>query len=124
VHDVTACGIRTLAIVLDDRDRLHWLALLVRVTARSGWLVHAYCLLDNRFRLLAETPVADLSSSMQRLNGLHAQGFNSRHGLRGHLFDSSYRSEPVDRDSSPLRVCREVVLEPRRFVETGSQGGP
>jgi hypothetical protein len=40
----------------------------------------------NRYQLLIETPKANLSIGMRRLNGIYSQSFNHRHNRVGHLF--------------------------------------
>ncbi|MGH7908450.1 MAG: transposase [Thermodesulfobacteriota bacterium] len=41
-----------------------------------GWLCHAYCLTDNHYHLLIETPDGNLSQGMRQLNGIYTQRFN------------------------------------------------
>jgi len=67
------------AIYLDDEDREQFLAVLGRVVPRFHLLPHAYCLMDNHFHLLVETPEANLSQSMRQLNGVYTQAFNHCH---------------------------------------------
>ena len=43
-------------IVRDDFDRQRFLATLAEACGKTGWQVHAYCLLPNHFHLVVETP--------------------------------------------------------------------
>jgi len=79
VYHVTSRGNARQDIVADDRDRTAWLSLLAQVIDRYGWLCHAYCLMDNHYHLLLETPQANLSLGMRQLNGRYTQGYNRRH---------------------------------------------
>lgn len=101
-------------IVHDDVDRQRFLDILDHVVERFGWLCHAYCLMDNHYHLVAETPLPNLPSGMRQLNGLFAQSFNLRHNRCGHVFQARYRSLLIERDSYLLTVCRYVVLNPVR----------
>lgn len=87
---------------------------LGEVIARFGWLCHAYCLMDNHYHLLIETPEANLSLDMRQLNGVYAQRFNRRHGRVGHVLQGRFKAIVVDRDSYLLELCRYVVLNPIR----------
>ncbi|WP_446905061.1 transposase [Aeromonas veronii] len=48
--------------------------MLDAVCMQFNWVVHAYCLMDNHYHLLLETPDINLSKGMRQLNGfLHKQ---------------------------------------------------
>lgn len=66
-------------IFVEDGDREAFLATLAWVVGRFGWVCHAYCLMDNHFHLLIETPEPNLSSGMRQLNGVYTQRFNRYH---------------------------------------------
>jgi putative transposase len=117
LYHVTARGNERKPIVHDDLDRELWLQRLERVHSRCGWLVYAYCLMDNHFHLLVETPVPNLARGMRELNGVYAQHFNLRHGRSGHLFGGRYSALLVKRDSHLLEGARYVVLNPERMEE-------
>lgn len=114
IYHVFSRGNARGAIVRDDIDRTRFLRTLGHVVDRFGWLCHSYCLLDNHYHLVIETPKPNLPSGMRQLNGLYAQHFNRRHKRCGHLFQARYRSLLIERDSYLLAVCRYVVLNPVR----------
>ena len=64
LYHVTARGNARQDIVLDDEDRQQFLGVLTRVVSRSHLLLHAYCMMDNHFHLVVETPEANLSKAM------------------------------------------------------------
>jgi hypothetical protein len=68
VYHLTSRGNARQDIVVDDRDRSQLLSLLAHVVDRYGWLCHAYCLMDNHYHLLVETPQPNLSLGMRQLN--------------------------------------------------------
>jgi hypothetical protein len=66
------------------------------------------------FTFLIETPVANLSEGMQRLNSRHAIYFNRRYGHTGHLFQGRFHSELVHSDSHLLAAVRYILMNPVR----------
>ena len=102
-------------IFVDDQDRLQFLTILGEVVSRTGWIIHAYVLMDNHYHLLVETPMANLSRGMRQLNGGYTQRFNSLHGSGGRVFQGRFKAVLVERDSSMLDLCRHIVLNPLRL---------
>lgn len=123
VYHLTARGNARQAIYEDDADRRRFLRLLGCEVEQQGWLCYAYCLMDNHYHLLIETPEGNLVGGMQRLNGAYTQGFNRRHQRVGHLFQGRYKSIVVERDSYLKELCRYIVLNPVRagMVEAAHQ---
>jgi REP element-mobilizing transposase RayT len=114
VYHITARGDRREAIFLDDEDRLRFIDLLAKETKQQGWLLYAFCLMDNHYHLLLETPQPNLVRGMRRLNGVYTQAFNRAHGLVGHVLQGRYKSILVDKDAHLRELCRYVVLNPMR----------
>ncbi len=114
LYHVTSRGNERKAIFRDDTDRELFLATLFRVTERFHWLCHAYCLMNNHYHLVIETPDGNLSKGMRQLNGVYTQAFNRRHHRVGHLFQGRFKGILVQKESHFLEVCRYVVLNPVR----------
>jgi REP element-mobilizing transposase RayT len=109
-------GDRRETVFRDNMDRESFLEILGNTCARTGWQVHAYCLMGNHFHLVVETPRANLVAGMKWLLGSYTMRFNRRHRLTGHLFAGRYKSLLID-GSNPtyLRtVCDYVHLNPAR----------
>src|SRR5436190_1321953 len=100
----------------NDKDRELFLKTLSEACERTGWQVHAYCLMRNHFHLVIETPRPNLSLGMQWLLGTYTARFNRRHKLFGHLFSGRYKSLLVDGsgDGYLKAVCNYVHLNPLR----------
>jgi REP-associated tyrosine transposase len=114
IYHITSRGNARQTIFLDDDDRRSFLLVLDRVVSRFRIVVHAFCLMDNHFHLLVETPEANLSKAIRQLNGVFTQTFNRRHGKVGHVLQGRFKAILVDRDSYLLELCRYVVLNPVR----------
>ena len=114
VYHVTSRGNARQDIVGNERDRSAFLTLLAHVIDRYGWLCHAYCLMDNHYHLLLETPKPNLSLGMRQLNGRYTHAFNRRHQRVGHLFQGRFTAILVEKEAHLLELCRYVVLNPVR----------
>lgn len=118
VYHVTARGNARQDIFLDEEDRELFLSVLERVVTRFHLLLHAYCLMNNHYHLLLETPEGNLSKALRQLNGVYTQAFNRRHGKVGQVLQGRFKAILVDRDSYLLELCRYVVLNPVRAKVT------
>jgi REP element-mobilizing transposase RayT len=114
VYHLTSRGNARQKIFLDNLDRKTFLSVLGRVVLRCDWLCHAYCLMDNHYHLLIETPKANLALGMRQLNGIYTQSFNRRHRRVGHLLQGRYKAILVQKEAHLLELCRYVVLNPLR----------
>lgn len=114
VYHVTSRGNARRAIFRDDRDRARFLSTLKRVTDQYRWLCHAYCLMNNHYHLVVETPEGNLARGMRQLNGVYTQAYNRRHRRVGHLFQGRYGAILIQKEGHLLEVCRYVVLNPVR----------
>lgn len=109
-------GDRREPIFKDDQDRLRFMETLGEACQKTGWQVHAYCLMENHFHLVVETPRANLVAGMKWFLGAYTSRFNRRHKLFGHLFSGRYKSLIVDGsgDGYLRTVCDYVHLNPVR----------
>jgi len=112
VYHITSRGNEKKLIFKDQRDREIFLDTLSQVDKRYNWLCHAYCLMNNHYHLIIETPDGNLSAGMRQLNGVYTQAFNRQHNRVGHLFQGRYKGILIQKDSHLLEVCRYVVLNP------------
>lgn len=116
IYHLMSRGDRREEIFRDDLDRKSLLQALGAVCEKTGWHVHAYCLMSNHLHLVVETPRPNLIEGMKWLLGTYTMRFNRRHKLSGHLFAGRYKSLLID-GTSPgyLRAaCDYVHLNPVR----------
>jgi putative transposase len=104
-------------IFLSDEDRIRFLETLGEACEKTGWQIHAYCLMPNHFHLALETPQPNLVAGMKWLLGTYTIRHNATHRLSGHLFSGRYKSLIIDPSRAPgyLRiVCEYIHLNPSR----------
>lgn len=116
IYHAMSRGDRREAIYRDDEDRATFLRTLAAACEKTGWQVHAWCLLGNHFHLVLETPQANLVAGMKWLLGTFTGRFNRRHGLNGHVFGGRYKAQHIDERSGAYLVtaCDYVHLNPSR----------
>jgi REP element-mobilizing transposase RayT len=103
-------------IVETDVDRHDFVKTLAEACEKTGFQVHAYCLMRNHFHLVVETPNANLVVGMRWLLSAYTLRFNPRHKRFGHVFSGRYKALVVDGSGNGyLRtVCDYVHLNPVR----------
>ena len=99
-------------IYRDKNDRKNFIDILRALVKRFQWKIHTYCLMDNHYHLLLETPLPNLSAGMRQLNGIYTQRFNRKWNRVGHLYQGRFKSYIIDKDSYLLELCRYIVLNP------------
>lgn len=81
VYHITSRGNARGKIYKDNNDREAFLEILGSVIKRYNYLCHAYCLMDNHYHLIIETPEPNLSKGMRQLNGVYTQAGDNGVGL-------------------------------------------
>ncbi len=116
IYHVMNRGDRREAIFEDDQDRRSFLGTLAEACDKTGWHVLAYCLMDNHFHLVIQTPQANLVAGMKWLLGTYTGRFNRRHKEFGHLFSGRYKTLVIDGSGTGYlkTVCDYVHLNPVR----------
>ncbi len=116
LYHVMSRGDRREPIYKDDEDRQRFLDTLGEACAKTGWQVHALCLMPNHFHLVVETPQGNLVAGMKWFLGTYTLRFNRRHKAFGHLFSGRYKALIVDGsgDGYLRTVCDYVHLNPAR----------
>ena len=114
IYHITSRGNARESVYLCDKDRQIFLDILSDTVEDHNLTLHSYCLMDNHYHLLVETPDGNLSRAMRQLNGIYTQRFNWRYKRCGHVFQGRYKSVLVERDSYLLELCRYIALNPVR----------
>lgn len=114
VYHITCRGNERRSIYSCDGDRHLFLNVLSEIIETHNVICHAYCLMDNHYHLLLETPDGNISQIMRDLNGNYTQAFNQIYERVGHLFSGRFKSFVIEKESYLLEVARYIVLNPVR----------
>jgi REP element-mobilizing transposase RayT len=98
----------------DKDDRLIFFELLKEARGMWNLRIAAYCLMQNHYHLLLQTPDANLSRSMRHIGGIYTQRYNRKHRIDGPLFRGRYKAILVDSDSYLLGLVRYIHRNPLR----------
>ena len=116
IYHVMSRGNRRERIFLDDVDRHDFVKTLAEACQKTGWQVHAYCLMPNHYHVVLETPEPTLVAGMAWLQSTYTIRLNHRHKLLGHVLSGRYKAQLVEGSGTGyLRTaCDYVHLNPVR----------
>lgn len=113
-YHITSRGNEKKPIFKSRRDREKFLSYLKTANERYGAIIHVYCLMNNHYHLLLETPNPNLSQILHHINGAYTNYFNAKRHRSGHLFQGRYRAIVVEKDSYCQELSRYIHLNPVR----------
>lgn len=119
-YHVTARGNEQKDIFKSQRDREKFLLYLEMATQRYDAVIHAYCLMNNHYHLIVETPRGNLSQIMKHINSSYTTYYNVKRKRVGHLLQGRYKAILVAADEYATELSRYIDLNPVRagIVET------
>src|SRR4030095_6604970 len=97
IYHVLNRGDRRKPIFRDDADRRLFLETLGQACQKTYWQAHAWCLMNDHFHLVIETPKANLVAGMKWFLGAYSNRFNRKHKLF------------IDRKSTRLNSSHTVI---------------
>src|SRR4030042_6113724 len=97
-YHITSRGNERKAVFRSDFDRERFLSYLQSAQERYGAVIHVYCLLNNHYHLLLETPRGNFSQILHHINGAYTTYFNVKRNRSGHLFQGRYRAILVEKE--------------------------
>jgi len=102
------------AIFRSDKTKAAFLKCLGEACEKTGWLIHAWCVMSNHYHLAIETPEANLVEGMRWLQGTFSTRFNRLRRQQGHLFQGRYKSLVVESGAVLGALCHYIHLNPVR----------
>ena len=105
-------GINRMRIFSSDEHRQIFLNLLIEISLLFEVEIHSYCLMDNHYHLLLQTPHPNLGKAMRHLSGLYTLRYNRSVSRDGPLFRGRYKAILIEEDTYLLKVSRYIHLNP------------
>lgn len=99
ISHVTVRGVERRRIFDDDADRERFLNRLGEAVAEYGVRLYLFCCMRNHAHVVCETPRANLSAFMHKLQTAYTVYYNLRHRRAGHLMQGRFGAEPVAGDA-------------------------
>jgi len=115
-HHIVQRGHNRQAVFAEPDDYQYYLDTLAEFKDVYGIAVYAWCLMTNHVHLLVAPgeEVAAVGSLMKRLAGRQTRYHNRLEGRSGTLWESRYKSSPVETDTYLLACVRYIELNPVR----------
>lgn len=98
----------------DDGAKQAFLKCLGETCEKTGWRVHAWCVMTNHYHVALETPAPNLVAGMQWLQGTFATRFNRLRRESGHIFQGRYKALVVEPGAALGALCHYIHLNPVR----------
>ncbi|MDD9897781.1 MAG: transposase [Candidatus Melainabacteria bacterium] len=105
-------GYQGMKIFREQSDFEFFLHCVEEVFKSHTLVIHAYCLMDNHFHLLTETPHANLSKAMHRLESKYASYFKAKYQHQGKVFWKRYKAILVDNSTYGIDLVRYIHRNP------------
>ena len=120
-HHVVQRGHNRQVIFTEPTDYEYYLATLAEFKVQYDVKVFGFCLMANHVHLILQPSekVQGLGPLMKRLAGRQTRHVNRQERRSGTLWESRYKSSPIQTNSYLLACCRYVELNPVRARVTG-----
>jgi REP element-mobilizing transposase RayT len=113
-YHITSRGNERKDIFKTQKDREQFLSYLESATERYGAVIHIYCLMNNHYHLVLQTPLGNLSQIMRYINGSYTTYYNIKKQRAGHLLQGRYKAILVEMDAYAQELSRYIHLNPVR----------
>ena len=112
VYHVTIRGVERRRIFDDDADRQRFVKRMGEAVDEYGVRLYLFACMLNHAHLLCETPQANLSAFMHKLQTAYTVYYNLRRRRAGHLMQGRFGAEAVAGDEYLLKLSRYIHLNP------------
>ncbi len=104
-YHVMIRGIERNKIFLENDDKEKFIEILIQKKKSEGYVILAYCIMDNHAHILLREGENGILKAMQRVNGTYAYYYNKKHNRVGHVFQDRFRSEVIEKDQYLLATA-------------------
>lgn len=106
-------GVNKQSIFIEKSDFLKFKKLIIKLKQEMKFEIYVYCLMSNHVHfILKENSMGDLPLIMKRLLTVYAMYFNKKYSRTGPVFESRYKSNPIEVDNYFMAVVRYIHRNP------------
>ena len=99
-------------VFLDENNKYIFFEFLAETYKKYEIQINAFCLMNNHYHLLINTPKANLAEAMHYLQFRFSKEYNKIIVSDGPIFRSRYKSILIKNDVYLTQVCRYIHLNP------------
>ena len=125
VYHVTARGNRKGDIFKEEIDYAFYLRCMEEALDyyEGCYNIISYCLMTNHVHIQIQAKEKPINFYIGRVNNFYAKNFNRKYNFVGHLFQSRYNAQIIEKEDYLLEASRYIHLNPIRaqMVETPEQ---
>jgi hypothetical protein len=96
--------------VMSRGDRQDFFKTVAEACQKTGWQVHACCLMSNHNHRVLEIPNANLVAGMAWLQSTYTIRLNHRHKLVGHVLSGRYKAQLVEGDLEAIKLAIQAEV--------------
>ena len=113
-HHVFQRGHDKQPVFFEQDDYESYLRILRKWTGEFGVKVYGYCLMTNHVHFVLDpgSDVQSLAKAMKRVAGKFTRRINRLHDRTGTLWESRFKSSPIQTTEYLLACCRYIDLNP------------
>jgi putative transposase len=113
-HHVIQRGHNKQPVFFDAEDYETYLRVLRKWIEEFNVRIHGYCLMTNHVHLVLDpgSDVHSLAKVMKRVSGKFTRRFNGIHDRTGTLWESRFKSSPIQTAEYLLTCCRYIDMNP------------
>ncbi len=112
IYHVILRGVNKQDIFEENEDFNRLLQTLRKYQPVCGYKILAYCIMSNHVHLLIKTDQMDLAQIIQRISPSFVFWYNAKYQRVGSLFQSRFKSRPVNTPEQLLTVIRYIHRNP------------
>lgn len=113
VFHIMSRSISEVQLFRSEEDKQQYLLILKEYQKVYGFIVYAYCLMDNHVHMIIFCNGADISKVMHCINFKYAKYYNSVHERHGHLFQDRFKSKIVTDDRYLIKLSAYIHNNPK-----------
>ena len=99
-------------VLSEEVHKNKYLNIIASYKEKIGFMLYAYCIMDNHAHLLIEVRDVPLSQIMKRIQQVYTQWFNRKYNRTGHVFQQRYKALLCDKDNYLLQLIGYIHNNP------------